>query len=97
MENTADLILYGGSIITMDEGNQTAAEAVAVSEGRIVAVGRMEDVFRLNGSRTEVIYLNRQQTLMPGFIAPHQHAVVCVQFRNLFVDIGGDAFRLVCA
>ena len=34
----ADLVLVGGSVVTMD-GARTAATAVAVRDGRIVAVG----------------------------------------------------------
>ncbi len=78
----------------MDEGSQTNAEAIAITGKRIVAVGRMGDVFSLKGSKTKVVYLNRQ-TLMPGFVAPHQHAVSCSQFRSQFVDIGGATFRFV--
>ncbi|HKI18907.1 MAG TPA: hypothetical protein VKA15_13560, partial [Isosphaeraceae bacterium] len=42
-QNPADAIYHGGSIITIDEKNPTA-EAVAVRDGKIIAVGKKEDV-----------------------------------------------------
>ena len=66
MSSTADVILYGGSIITMDEKNPSA-EALAVTGNLITAVGKLDEVFALAGETTKVIYLN-QKTLLPGFI-----------------------------
>ncbi len=85
----ADIILYGGDIITMDEKNPRSGvkvEAVAISKGIIVEVSSIEEVFRRKGPETEVIFLN-QQTLMPGFIEPHQHALQTSQMRCLYTNI----------
>ena len=87
----ADIVFFGGDIITMDESNPTA-EALAVRNGKVVAVGNMEQVFKHVGHKTEVIYLN-QQTLMPGFIEAHQHAVMLALSHFLYIDVSGYKYR----
>lgn len=79
MTSKADFFFYGGNIITMDENNPSA-EALAVKGDRIQPVGKFDEVFALAGPTTEVIYLNHQ-TLLPGFIEPHQHAIMMVMNR----------------
>ena len=79
MTSEADLFFYGGNIITMDENNPSA-EALAVKGDNIQAVGKFDEVFTSVGPTTEVIYLNHQ-TLLPGFIEPHQHATMMVMKR----------------
>ena len=80
--NPADLLLTGGSVRTVDDAG-TLAEAVAIKDGRIAAVGRASDVARLAGPKTRVIELEGQ-TVLPGFQDAHLHpldggllAVVC--------------------
>jgi predicted amidohydrolase YtcJ len=68
---SADLVLVGGSVLTMDESRSTAA-AVAVRGGRIVAVGRDSDVEPLIGPVTRRIEL-AGRTLLPGFQDAHVH------------------------
>ena len=43
MSSIADVILYGGSIITMDEKNPSA-EALAVTGNLITAVGKLDEI-----------------------------------------------------
>ncbi|XP_072046875.1 putative amidohydrolase YtcJ [Amphiura filiformis] len=83
-----DTILYGGDIITMDNKNdpEDKVEAIAIDGGIIVEVGSLERVFKRKGPNTEVIFLN-QQTLMPGFIEPHQHALMTSQMRCQYTNI----------
>lgn len=69
MTGKADFFFYGGNIITMDENNPSA-EALAVKEDKIQAVGKFDEVLALTGPTTKFIYLNHQ-TLLPGFIEPH--------------------------
>ncbi|XP_072043080.1 uncharacterized protein [Amphiura filiformis] len=85
----ADTILYGGDIITMDDKN-SKVEAIAITGGIIVEVSSMDQVFSRRGPKTEVIFLN-QQTLMPGFIEPHTHAVLSGQLQSVYrpINIGG--------
>jgi len=70
-ENVADMVFQGGSVWTGDAPGP-AATAVAVKDGRIVAVGSDDDVARLVGDATRVVELNGR-TLMPGFIDAHTH------------------------
>ncbi len=69
---TADIIFRGGPIITMDSGNPRA-QALAVSNGRIVAVGSADAIAGLQGSGTQVVDLDGR-TLMPGMIDAHAHS-----------------------
>ena len=69
--STADLILLGGTIHTMDP-LQPRAEAVAVSGGRIVYVGDAGGARELAGSNTEVVDLQGRVAL-PGFVESHTH------------------------
>lgn len=96
----ADIIFYGGTIVTMDENmpgdgsfsNLPKVEAVAIAGDRILSVGSLGDVFRLAGSKTQTIFLNGQ-TLMPGFIETHQHACLCAMKRSVYTDISAMKYR----
>ncbi len=68
----ADLVLTGGPVLTMD-ADRPRAEAVAVTTGRIVAVGSRAEVEDLTGPGTERVDLDGR-TLMPGLIDPHMHS-----------------------
>lgn len=62
----ADLVLHNGQVLTVDEGF-TVAEAIAVRDGRILAVGSSDDMLALAGPETERIDL-RGRTATPGYI-----------------------------
>ena len=70
-QQPADRILLGGAILTMDEAQPTA-EAVAIRDSRIVAVGSARTVLRLRGPHTEVTRL-ADRALLPGFFQAHAH------------------------
>jgi predicted amidohydrolase YtcJ len=67
----ADLVLTGGRIFTADPA-RTWAGALAVRDGRVVAVGGDRDVRPLTGAGTRVIEL-RGRTVTPGFGDAHVH------------------------
>lgn len=67
----ADRIYRNGAIITMDAA-RPAARAVAVGEGRILAVGDDADVMGLAGSDTEIVDLDGT-TMLPGLVDGHGH------------------------
>ncbi|AQA04779.1 amidohydrolase [Mycobacterium sp. MS1601] len=69
----ADRILTAATIITMDD-NLPRAEAVAVSDGRIVAVGSF-DQCRAALPGAEVVD-TAAAALLPGFVEPHGHPLV---------------------
>jgi predicted amidohydrolase YtcJ len=61
-----ELILLNGKVLTVDQ-NFTVAEAVAVRDGRILAVGSSAEMKRLVGSATRTIDL-AGRSVVPGFI-----------------------------
>ena len=67
----ADLILFNGKIITVND-TFAIAQAVAVRGARIIAVGSNADVTRLAGPNTQRIDL-RGKSMVPGFIDNHAH------------------------
>jgi len=67
----AELLLTNGRIFTSDPGNPWA-EAVAVSGGRILAVGSDQDLAQYRGPDTNVIDLAGRMA-MPGIIDDHVH------------------------
>ena len=71
-ERPADLVLTGGAVYTVDAA-RTWAQAVAVTDGRIAAVGTDADMRPHVGPRTEVVNL-RGRMVLPGFQDAHVHA-----------------------
>jgi predicted amidohydrolase YtcJ len=67
----ADLAFVNGAVYTVDPA-RPRAQAVAVRDGRIVAVGSDDDVRELLGPSTDVIDLNGRM-LLPGFQDAHIH------------------------
>lgn len=67
----AELVLVNGKVITVTAGD-AIAEAVAVTGGRIVAVGTNADIRALAGAATEVIDLGGR-SVTPGLIDTHVH------------------------
>ena len=67
----ADMIIHNGMIYTMNDLNPTA-EAVAVSSGKIIALGKYTDLDPLITPRTKIINL-RGATMTPGIIEGHGH------------------------
>jgi predicted amidohydrolase YtcJ len=70
-QQTADLILTNGKIITVNDTFQIA-QAVAVKGARIIAVGSNADIQKLAGPNTNRIDL-KGKSVVPGFIDNHAH------------------------
>jgi predicted amidohydrolase YtcJ len=66
-------ILFNGKILTVDPKSSTA-EAVAVRDGRIFAVGTSADLRKMAGRQARAIDLNGR-TVIPGLIDSHMHAI----------------------
>jgi predicted amidohydrolase YtcJ len=74
---TADTILVNGKIVTVDAQSSTR-EAMAIRDGRIVAVGTSSDIRKLAGPQSRVIDL-QGRTVIPGLIDSHMHAIRAAQ------------------
>jgi predicted amidohydrolase YtcJ len=72
-ERGADSLFYNGTIYTMDDAKKVVT-AVAVSDGRIVAVGNDSEAGRSSPRGCERIDL-RGRTVLPGFIDCHTHFI----------------------
>ncbi len=71
---TADTIYLGGPILTIND-KAPRAEAVAVADGRILAVGGLDSVMAYKGEDTEMVDL-QGKAMLPGFVDSHGHAVM---------------------
>ncbi|MFO7836973.1 MAG: amidohydrolase [Candidatus Thorarchaeota archaeon] len=67
----ADLCLTNGHIVTVAQANPSA-EAIAVKDDRIQAVGSNDEIVKLVGDETRIIDL-QQRTVIPGLIDSHMH------------------------
>ena len=73
-QEIADTIYSGGPILTVNDAQPTA-EAVAVKDGTILAVGTLDDVSAHRGDGTEMFELDGR-TMVPGFVDSHGHVVL---------------------
>lgn len=70
---TADLLLVNGRITTLDPANPEA-DTVAIADGRILAVGRRQDLAVTTGPETQVIDLGGRRVI-PGLNDSHTHLI----------------------
>ncbi|WP_073276527.1 amidohydrolase [Microbulbifer donghaiensis] len=70
--SSPDVIYYNATVLTMND-EQPTAEAVAVKEGKISAVGKSTDLLPSAGKGTKKVDLGGR-TLLPGFVDSHGHA-----------------------
>jgi predicted amidohydrolase YtcJ len=82
-----DTIFTGGAVYTLDPRN-AVAEALAVRDGRIVAVGRNEAIAGLATARARKVDL-AGGTVTPGLIDAHAHLAGLGRLRNSGADLGG--------
>ncbi len=77
-------IFLGRTIYTMNDA-QPHAEALAVSHGKIVAIGNAAEILALKGADTKVVDFG-DKVVFPGFVDPHMHS----SFSGLrpWLDIG---------
>jgi predicted amidohydrolase YtcJ len=87
-----ELIVHNATVITMD-ARDTVAEAVAIRDGRFLAVGTSASVLRLAGPKTQVIDA-KQQTILPGLINTHIHPNRQV-LRTYFEEFPPDVQQLL--
>jgi len=83
----ADLVLRGGNIVTVDN-TWSIARAVAIKDGRFIAVGADAQMAPHIGPNTQVIELGGK-TVVPGLIDTHLH--------QLLAGLNGPAVQLLNA
>lgn len=72
-QEPADRIYTGGPILTINDADPRA-EAVAVRDGRIIAVGALDQMQALRGDQTRIFDLDGR-AMLPGFVDSHGHVV----------------------
>ncbi|MFF5212999.1 amidohydrolase [Streptosporangium sp. NPDC000396] len=91
--NQADVIYFGGDIVTVDADEVAPPEAVAVKDGTIVFVGdRAQALDRWQGADTILRDL-QGGALLPGFIDAHSHLGgigLQATIANLLAEPDGD-------
>lgn len=68
---TADIVLTGGNVLTVDD-SFAQASAVAIADGRFIAVGSDAEIIELVGPDTRALDLGGR-TVIPGLIDNHLH------------------------
>src|SRR6185503_2540006 len=80
-----DLLVLGGTIVTMDQTRRVIEDGgIAVSKGRIVAVGSRTEIERDYSSRQRLNATGK--VITPGLINGHTH-IPMVLFRGLADDL----------
>jgi predicted amidohydrolase YtcJ len=81
---SADLIVLNANIYTVSSGH---AQALAVRDGKILAVGSTAELRKLAGPRTQIEDLGGK-TVLPGFIDAHMHLVsVGLRESGYYLDL----------
>jgi predicted amidohydrolase YtcJ len=70
---TADLILTNGRFATLDRSNPNP-QAVAIADGKFLAVGAEQEVRAHAGPATKIVDLRRRRAI-PGLIDSHMHII----------------------
>ena len=90
-QRTPELILTNGKVVTVDQ-KFSIAQAVAVADGRIAAVGTDKEIQALAGRATRRIDL-RGQTVIPGLIDNHMHLLRAGTTWQREVRLDGVGYR----
>ncbi len=96
----ADLVLTNGAVLTVDP-RDSVAEAVAITGGRIVAVGTNAQIKPHIGSATQVVDL-AGRAVTPGLIDSHVHfsevdALFNVDLSDIAIKSMDDVLRRIAA
>jgi predicted amidohydrolase YtcJ len=71
--SVAEMIILNGRIATMEK-ERSFAQAVAIAEGRFIAVGSEQDVMAYKDDKTRIINANGR-TVIPGLNDSHIHVI----------------------
>jgi predicted amidohydrolase YtcJ len=84
---SAETILTNGKIVTVDD-RFTIAQALAIRNARVVAVGSAAEIDTLKGPQTRVIDLVGR-TVIPGLIDNHAHYLRAAEYWDREVRLDG--------
>lgn len=70
----AELVVTAASVVTMSDHPDAGATAIAIAEGRVLAVGGADDLQQYIGDDTRVVDLDGG-VILPGFVDSHIHPV----------------------
>lgn len=85
-----DTIFRGGAILTVNDKDEVA-QALAMREGIITAVGREQEVMSTRGSDTKVVDL-QGKALLPGFVGAHEHPSITAVFDGA-INLSGFKYK----
>ncbi len=85
MKNKADTIIFNGKITTVDENGTTVA-AMAIKDGKILAVGTTDDI--INTYSADSVFDLGGKPVFPGFIDAHCH-FYGLALSQMWVDLRG--------
>jgi predicted amidohydrolase YtcJ len=72
-DSAPEVIFRNGQITTLDRSNPVAS-AVAIKDGRFLAVGEDQEIMALAGSATRVVDL-KHRSVLPGLFDNHTHVI----------------------
>jgi predicted amidohydrolase YtcJ len=90
-QTPVDLVLINGAVLTVDRSD-SVAQAVAITAGKIAAVGTTAQIKAMTGPKTEVVDL-RGRAVTPGLIDTHVHFSAADALFS--VDLGDAAVKSI--
>lgn len=73
-------------VVTVDPA-APEVEALAIAQGRIIAVGDRASVMETEGTHTKIVQLLGKETVMPGFVEPHTHVILTAFNNHLMTNL----------
>lgn len=86
---TGTTIFFGGPILTIDD-QRPEVEAMAIRDGKIIALGDRRIVLQYHDTRTRMVDL-QGCTLMPGFVDAHVHVAWSAFARYQWLNVSPPA------
>jgi predicted amidohydrolase YtcJ len=86
-QTVADTLLVNGKIVTVDD-RFSIAEALAIRNERIIAVGSTAEIEKLKGPTTRVVDVGGR-TVIPGLIDNHAHFMRAAEYWHREVRLDG--------
>ncbi|WP_449431942.1 amidohydrolase [Pseudomonas putida] len=89
----AQVVYTNGNVLTVDK-NDSTAQAVAVRDGKILAVGPAKSVAEYIGADTRVVDL-KGKTMIPGIYDAHSHFAISQITGNFVADLNSPPIGTV--